>query len=356
MDSNARRPLHVVFGSGGTKAILAGTGAVLAFRVAGLTEWKSIGSASGGSIPALLLASGAQPADFLRQVIETDFDRLLVPRTSFLGRMYALMRKYYYDKTRPSKGAYGTDLFKHFIDSLPLVRSWPDAFWTTAVCEHGQIVFTKNGVFKYAYAPGCKGQVTDQVQKIADAPPSLGLAVCATCAIPGILDAVHYHDEYLFDGALSNDGDTPINVAFRHFGARKEDVIAIDMGEESIKKKWWLRLLWWIGCWGDCGPIEGIHPTADDAKLVITPEITGFHALEFTLSRNLKWRAVVSGYVATAQALATTDLISEEDKRKVLRFGEELQECVARHDKHLSCRIEAFLAKHDMYTPPECVR
>ncbi|HEY9774712.1 MAG TPA: patatin-like phospholipase family protein [Planktothrix sp.] len=302
------RRLHAVFGSGGTKAVLAGTGAVLAFSVAKL-PWDSIGGASGGSIPAGVLAHGAAPREFLRHVVDSDFQRLLLPQTGFVGRLLALLRKYHYESTRPRKGAYGTRLLRRFVNGI--VPCWPNNFWTVATCDHGQVLFTKRGVFKYA-----AGETVGRL--MAPEPPSVGRAVCASCAIPGILDGVPYADEILFDGALSGDGEVPVGVVARHFQAYTATIVAVDVGEEPLKQARWLRFLWNVFCGGKCDTsFDGVHPEERDGLIIIKPELKGFHALEFELKRETKWAAVVSGFLATAKSIDKHALVAPSDALKL---------------------------------------
>lgn len=52
---------HLVIEQGGTRALVTGMGATLALRAAGLKSWSTIGGISGGSIPAILMASKLNP-------------------------------------------------------------------------------------------------------------------------------------------------------------------------------------------------------------------------------------------------------------------------------------------------------
>lgn len=294
---------HVVFGSGGSRAILGGTGAVLAFHLLGLTKWKTIGGCSGGSIPAALLANGCHVKTALRLVIDTDFAGMLSPKTFFLARAVALLRKFRYEYTLPAKGVYDWRKLESFVDGI--LPGWPPNFWTVATCEHGgQVIFTAGGAHKYERG--------GDVRALASPRPSLGRALCATSAIPGILDAAQFGGENLFDGALSGDGQCPVDVVKRHFGASADRIVAVDVGEESIKKSRILRLLWKIFSGGHCAEIDGKHPEEKDGLIVIEPNVTGFHALSFALSRDDKWRAVIAGFTAAVMRLAAAGMISED--------------------------------------------
>lgn len=346
--------LHVVFGSGGTKAILAGTGAALAFRVAGMTDWQSVGGASGGSIPAALLASNQEPAVFLRHVVDTQFDRLVVPRRNFLGRWLAIIRKYHFEMTRPAEGAYGTELFGKFVDEV--LPQWPEKFWTVASCGHGQVLFGKGGVYKYEKL--ASGAMAPAGRLLVDRPPALGMAICATCAMPGIIDAVEFRGEHLFDGALSGDGECPVGVIPRHFQTETRQVIAVDVGEEQLKNAWWLRALFHIGCGGKCETsLNGRHLEDGDALLVIRPQATGFHALQFDLERHTKWRAVIAGFKAAAKALSATHLCSDAARVRLADLAARLDAIETAHakdDEGLTCAVESYLTEQGLFSRPAC--
>src|ERR1700691_4580645 len=264
--------LHVLFGSGGTKAVLAGTGAALAFHVAELHDFETIGSVSGGAIPAAVFASGAKPRQFLQEVIDSDIASLLEPRVRLPGRIYAVLRKYHLQKVRPRRGVYTTRRLRRYINKL--VPKWPEKFWTLASCSHGQVLFTPIGVYKFTGTPLINGRV------LSDRPPSVGLAVCASCAIPGLIDSTRYGGELLFDGALSGDGEVPVDAVERYFkhGHEQTLVLAIDVGEDPIKRTLWLRALWNLFCGGWCETgIDGARPTERPGLLLIKPEVEGFH-------------------------------------------------------------------------------
>lgn len=345
--STSNRELHVVFGSGGTQALLAGTGSVLAFHIAGLTEWTSIGSASAGSIPAAILGSKLPPRDFLPQVLDTDFQGLLKRQTSYFGMVLALLRKYHLEKVRPAKGVFDPAGMRVFIDSI--VKTWPDSFWTVASCDHGQVLFTKAGVFKYQHqgpqghhmAPILDGPATI----LTSTPPSVGTAVHATCAIPGIIDTAHLHGENLFDGALGSDGAVPVNVIWRHFPGDDKLVLAIDVGEDPMKNNRIMRFLWNVFCGGNCASIDGIRPQARPGLVVINPRIEDFHSLKFDLPRGMKWKAILGGFHATVRTILAHKLTDEAGSERLQKFASVFRclECKAKKPQDLIKPVETFL-------------
>lgn len=300
--------LNVVFGSGGTKAVLAGAGSIIAFELAGLTNFATIGGASGGSIPAALLASGASASQILAHALKTDFTSLLTAKTGKVRQILALLMKYRYEQTRPPKGVFSSEKLGAFVSTL--ATSWPDKFWTTASAEQGFVLFTKLGAHRF-------GVGTHPVQ-LTKEPVSVGMAIRASCAIPGVIDSVEYHGEPLFDGAFTEFGECPVDLPVEHFGVRKSDIFALDISEEIVKKNRWLRILFHIFCGGRCVSIDAPHPEERDGLMLAQPIISGFHALEFTLSLDQKWHAVVEGFISTVDALARHNRLPAQNRDFVL--------------------------------------
>ncbi len=334
-------PEHLVFGCGGSKAILGGCGAVIAFRMCGLDHWKTIGGVSGGSVPAVLYAQGFDTKTLLQLAIQTDFNSLLTPRTGKLGQLWALANKYRYEKTLPIKGVFSTHKFATFVDMN--VPAWPEKFWTVAAAGNDQVMFTNHGAFRY--------KKDGSVDTLATSPPSVGLGVTATCAVPGVLDSVPYMDMNLFDGALSGDGQTPIEPIRRQFNASYEKIVAFDVGEDEIKNSSVLRTIWHIMCGGRCHELEGEHPEEEDGLIVIEPQITGFHALEFNLDLSNKWRAVMTSYSATIHRLALSGLLCGADHHEAFelanQFDRLLRSGVKKHE--LVERAEGLLEEHELF-------
>jgi predicted acylesterase/phospholipase RssA len=336
--------IHIVFGGGATKAILSGIGAVLALNVAGLKDWVTIGACSAGSIPGAVLAADIPPPVYLRHLIDIDIEGLLIARTGWAGRMLAILRKYHFERIRPRLGAYATARMRRFINSL--VRRWPKRFWNVASCDHGQVLFTADGVFKYSGNPRV-GRL------LKDKPPSVGLAVCASCAMPGIMDSVKWSGELLFDGALSGDGEVPIDVIARHFKDDKTQVLAFDIGPEPMKQRPWLRFLWNVFCGGWCeSSIDGVHPTEREGLKIVTPVITGFHTLEFSLSPDQKWHAIIAGCVAMAKGVVELGLVEGDAKEKLERIAVTLADMDRNRPKkkgEFSRKVETFLNSHGLF-------
>lgn len=314
--SDSPSEFHVVFGAGGSKAILGAAGAIVAFDKCGFTKFATIGGVSGGSIPAALFAHGISAKELLKLSIGADMTKFLIPKSGWLSRIWALLSKYRYERTLPLKGVYSGKPIQELIDEE--VPTWPDGFWTMAASMTGHsVLFTKHGAYwnwKKAEKPeGFEG------------PVSVGTAVNASCAIPGIIDAVEYSGWHLFDGAIGDAGSCPTLPVEMRLGARPDQIIAFDLPDDLEKKSWWLRALWHLRCGGSCGNIDGLHPTEDEGNIVISPTITGFHGLTFNLTAVAKWHAITASYIATVRRLDRAGLIAADRRASAIELCEELE-------------------------------
>jgi hypothetical protein len=181
----------------------------------------------------------------------------------------------------------------------------------------------------------------------------VGLAVCASCAIPGLIDSTKYGGEMLFDGALSGDGDVPVDAVERYFKHGDEQILilAIDVGEDPIKRARWLRALWNLFCGGWCeSGIDGVRPTERPGLLLIKPEVEGFHALQFSIKRDDKWHAVIAGFVAAAKVICDNNLVGEGEQDTLRWCANELSDLDRRRKwmPHglFSLQVEKFMRDH----------
>jgi hypothetical protein len=237
--------------------------------------------------------------------------------------------------------------YRRFVNKL--VPAWPKKFWTVATCSHGQVLFTADGVYKYTGAPPT-GSL------LSPTPPSVGLAIAATCAIPGILDSVKFRGEILFDGALSGDGEVPVDVVTRHFTRNRHLTIGIDIGPEPMKQRRWLRFLWNVFCGGTCDTnIDAVHLTEREGLIIVNPQIKGFHGLEFKLTRDQKWHAVIAGFTAAADAICKNELVSLQYRERLQNFSQRLAEINSSAFKinEFSSRVEEFLCANDLFCEAE---
>lgn len=285
---------HLVCGAGGSRAILASAGAIMATRLAGITDWQTVGGISGGSIPAVAMAAGVDPREIMQLTVDVDFSSLVPRHATPLSTVLAFILKDRFEYTRPKKGVLGSENLGKFIDSL--VPVWPKNFWTMAVVARTQIVFTDHGVFQYLK--------NGQRRILSDKPAPVGIAIRATCAIPGIIDAVEWNKRLLHDGALSWDGACPVGVSLRHFGADAKDIIACDVGDEKSRSAGLTRLFWTLLCGGHCVDHTGPKTPIPTETTLINPRIWSVRSLQFTPTAEQKWQAVHSGFQEAVVQLA----------------------------------------------------
>jgi predicted acylesterase/phospholipase RssA len=336
--------MNLVCGAGGSRAILGSSGAILACHFAGISDWRTVGGASGGSIPTVLLAAGYSPKDIAHYCLDIDYSALLTRHGGILKVVSAYFFKdTFYRLARPKHGLFGSEKVGEFIDAL--VPEWPDNFWTVAVSGSSQLLFTKDGVTEY--------RLDGSRCKISDKPAPVGLAIRATSAIPGVIDAVKFNNCYLFDGALSVDGRTPIGLAKRHYGAVPERVVAVDVGEnpesQTFLGRVFFNMFWRFICGRHC-PAEGEYPVRSEGTVLVKPN-PEIRALQFQLRADDKCSALMSGFsagvIALEKAGVLTDSRLEEAKAIVNAFTEIKRTSLT--PEEVVARTEKLLASQGLY-------
>ncbi len=292
------RARHLVFGSGGTRAFLNGAGATFACHLAGVSNWSTVGGISGGSIPALLTASGMHPTEIVRHAVKTDFSELF-KQTDTLGNM---LRTRMFRRNRRS--------MRHgIVSSLGLgthlesvVSAWPDKFWTMAVAGKSQFLFTANGVFLYR-----KGRC----RRLSDKPAPISLAIRASCAVPGIIEAIDFDGQPLFDGALSRYGACPTGMANRHFGAQFNDIIAVDLVPRTKSRAERFVELLGRALSGTLRQ-KAPWPFIPRAGVVVRTQMESFYSLDFNIDLQRKQNGVIAGFRATCVELRNSGVLSDQ--------------------------------------------
>ncbi len=297
-DTTSHSDLHLVLGSGGTRAFLTGAGTILACEVAGVKNWKSIGGVSGGAIISALYAGGLNAAALLKEVIGYDFATLFHQTSTFYDMFRSQLPRRPKNMVRRAirEGIMKSDGLGAIIDKH--VSDWPANFWTMAVSGRYQFLFTADGVFQIE---------GEQTVRISDVPAPLGLAIRASCAVPGIMEAIEFAGHHLFDGALSDWGDCPTGIARRHFMAPANKIVACDSsgGMTHQRRAWFLlgRLIT-----GRFSHKLNAESRADE--IFIVPRVEHLaDALQFSLSRDQKEAAVLAGFSATVERLAKSGLL-----------------------------------------------
>lgn len=295
------RELHLVCSSGGSRAILASAGVLLACEQAGIQRFKSVGGVSGGSIPTVLYASGMNAKECVNQAMEIDFASLLTRHASFFKILFAYFMQRRNEKVRPVNGVLTSEKLGDFVESFN--DGWPKGYWTMGIVDKSQLIFGETGVFEIL----SDGRLT----VVSGEPGPLGVAVRGSCAVPGVISAVEYNGRHIFDGALGPEGRAPFTVPSRLYSAKRSDIIVCDVGDDTSKTSQRVTRLWKMICGEECVP-EINEPDFSNEKnmIVISPHITGFRSLQFTLSRDLKWRAVMAGFVDSMPELAAAGLLT----------------------------------------------
>ncbi len=291
--------LHLVCGSGGTRAFLTGAGAILACDTAGITNWESIGGVSGGSIISALYAGGMPAPQLVEEVIGYDFATLFkktntlrnLIRSNLPRRPKTLERHAIREGIMSSEGL-GAVIDKH-------VATWPENFWTIAVTGKFHILFTAHGVFQIH---------NGRSLRISETPAPLGLAIRASCAVPGILESIEYLGRHLFDGALSDYGDCPTGVVRHHFQAPSNKIVACDVSGGMTRQR---RAIFALGRLITGRISQKLHVNSRADEIFIAPKVQGLGgSLEFSLTRDQKEAAVLSGFSAAVVELSRRGVLT----------------------------------------------
>jgi predicted acylesterase/phospholipase RssA len=299
-DKNATHlsDLHLVCGSGGTRAFLTGAGTILACDAAGVKNWNSIGGVSGGSIISALYAGGMPAPALVEEVISYDFATLFRKT----GTLYEMIRSHLprrpktLERRAIREGIMKSDGLGAIIEEH--VTEWPANFWTMAVSGKYQILFTADGVFQTH-----RGLTT----RISDRPAPLGLAIRASCAVPGILESIEYLGRHLFDGALSDFGECPTGIVQRHFFAPAHKIVACDVSGMMTRQR---RALFALGRLISGRISQRLNPANRAGEIFIAPKVEHLGgSLEFTLTREQKEAAVLSGFAAAVEVLARSGVL-----------------------------------------------
>lgn len=308
------RQLHLVCGAGGTRAIIGCAGAVFGMHAMGMNSWASIGGISGGSVPTLLFAAGIHPRALLRRALTTDFSQLVVKRRHLLHVLRKYMGQAKHERL-PRSAVHCSKEMAKFIEEL--VPVWPEKFWTMAVADvpgkgRCQVLFTKRGVFLYDKQGNC--------EQLSTRAAPVGLAIAASCAIPGVIDHVEYLGLHLYDGMMSRDGRTPARLVKLHYGAKYEDIVAVDVGGikppfPSLAKRVAAYL-----CDDDCHPDTHMTPDQWDelGVRVVRANIHNFGSLNLNPTQKQRSHAMRLGYTAAIRTLCPKRGKFKIDVKKLL--------------------------------------
>ncbi len=340
-----KKQFDVSIGSGGVKANLGGIGFVLLLRLSKIDQLVDVVVAnSGGFVPGACLKSSLDTKTMLTRSLDTDFGALIMLKTNHLQRLWALLRKQRFEVTMPTGGVYCARNYAAFINSvfsrngLPY---WPERFMAVASSKsRHMVVIASDGVYKYA--DGRKMQLSAE-------PPTLGDAAHAAAALPGIIDSKRLHGEDLFDGVLCGDGRCQISPIAMHYGDRGHKLIVFDVGEDGIKKSFWMQTLWTLFRFGlKGGDLESLSPVESDKVIVVNCRIEGFHGLQFSLPPEDKWRSIILGYLATARRLGKARLIGARTHPEVYELARDFRRAL-KDPASLPQAVEDALAKRGLW-------
>jgi predicted acylesterase/phospholipase RssA len=299
---------------------------VLACDVSGLANWATAGGVSGGSIPALLIAAGVKPSANLQRAIATDYCQLFEQTRTFgqqLQQRFAARRS---TRHRIREGILRSEgLGKTLEDVVP---EWPEPFWTMAVAGRTQILFTARGIF--AYRRGACTQLTEK-------PAPVGLAIRATCAVPGVIEAIELDRRFLgdcssneakkfcgrvlFDGALSPYGWCPVGMLQAHFHAHSRDIVAIDLLDRSSRFERFATLSSHLMA-HTLFQRAARRPLDSQIGVMIRTDMEVFDCLDFHVSLERKQLALLAAFQAAAHELFSKGEITNLDYQALLAYSQ----------------------------------
>lgn len=305
--------MHYVGGSGGSRAFLAGSGSLLALYAAGYSNnWQSMGGVSGGSIATLLFTGGVPAPRIVESAVDLDFTTLVSQKSTIPHFVRTKVRRKR-NREPLSQGFVSTEGLGLFLEGL--VSDWPANYWTLAVAGSSQILFTADGVFEYTADGRCV--------QLSSVPAPVGLAVRASCAVPGVLEAVRFLGRDLFDGAISRDGRCPVELVRRHFAATPDNIVALEISGRVSSHTWFNGIGEFYARYVS-GSFrqralrpEGASPGAN-AGVYVHPTIDGFTSLQFSLTREQKETAVLQSFRQTVNELAIKGLVPSDRLGKML--------------------------------------
>lgn len=300
---------HLIAGPGGSRAILAASGMIMALFYFGIKKFATIGGISGGSLPLRLLAHGLNARELIDIAIELKFDSLLDEEESFTTVMVEHYRSSRYKGELPTKGQYKSHRLGAWVDSFSN-GDWPDNFWTLAVEKKAQVLFTREGVFKR--------QEGEKFSRISSVTPPLGLSIQASCTVPGLFTPIEFalsdtgEKLVLYDGGLSWEGKRPMTIAEEHFLAQPSDIIMCDVGPDVSAYDRIMGTIWKLVCGGRCISPLGKRSENENKALLVLPVVTSLSSFDFDAHPDRKWEAIMEGFAAAVFSLNKGYRLTEE--------------------------------------------
>jgi len=306
--NHTQRDVNLLIGTGGSRAILFGTGVVLALSQANFRKFRSIGGVSGGSMPASLIATNPDASALLKEVLKTDFDKLVTRRVSLLQFLAQVIRDRKPIDPPERVGALDATLMGQYFDTN--VPDWPKLFWTMALSHQKQVVLTRDGVM-YEQDGGVLTTISKQAL-------SVSAAIRATCAVPFLLDPVPWIDDggeehLLIDGGYSPEGRCPMSVPERLFALDDSCLVVVNVGEDRSHLHRMLDKVFDTQ-WKDEKVVTAELPDpapANYERIVVRPALPISGSFKFKLSQREKWQMILSGYMSAVEAFEKHGLLSD---------------------------------------------
>lgn len=305
--NHTKRDVNLLIGTGGSRAILFGTGVVLALSQANFGKFRSIGGVSGGSMPASLIATNPDASALLKEVLKTDFDKLVTRRVSLLQFLAQVIRDRKPIDPPERVGALDATLMGQYFDTN--VPDWPKLFWTMALSHQRPVIMTRNGVL-HAQDDGVMASLSKNVV-------SMSAAIRATCAVPFLLDPVPWIDDageehLLIDGGYSPEGRCPMSVPEKLFALEDSCLLVVNVGEDRSHLHQMLDKVFDTQ-WKDENVVTANLPDpapANYERIIVRPALPISGSFKFRLSQREKWQMILSGYMSAVEAFEKHGLLS----------------------------------------------
>ncbi|MBS1991296.1 MAG: patatin-like phospholipase family protein [Cyanobacteria bacterium SZAS LIN-3] len=304
--TSSSKDIHLLVGTGGSRAILFGTGVLLALAQADFRRFRSIGGVSGGSIPTALISANPDASALLSLVLDTDFNKLVKRRVSLIAFLTQVLRDPKPIEPPPPVGALDATAIGDFFNER--IKHWPEVFWTTALSRQRKIVFTAGGIWQE--------QEDGALIKSGSNKIDLGTAVRATCAVPMLLDPIPWTSEsgeehLLIDGGLGPEGRCPISVPKQLFPMHNSFLVVVNVGEDKSTLHQLIDKVFGTVCDDRESLREDGPPLADNhSRIVVRPSTPLYGSFKFIMTRREKWQMILSGYTAAVEAFEKHGLLS----------------------------------------------
>ncbi|HEY9868266.1 MAG TPA: hypothetical protein V6D08_03805, partial [Candidatus Obscuribacterales bacterium] len=120
--------------------------------------------------------------------------------------------------------------------------------------------------------------------------------------------------------------------------------------EDARREPFLVRLLRSVVCGPCCDPDDD-RPVDTDGVILVRPDVTGVQSLEFKLSRDQKWQALMTGFSAAVGAIGASGLVAPEKLAEARAIVGEFDAINKASHKpgELAGKVEALLASRGLY-------